>query len=166
MKSHIVAPLMLLASLSALSSCTSTTSAPVNTPVSDTSPQTPVLVKDTGVMTTGSEISTPANPVTTPASTGTGTPSTALTTKTDIMTYTTPAGSDSIEFSLTIDNGVITSVMVTPKAENGISKMRQESFSKAISSEVVGKKIADLHLSAVGGSSLTTGAFNQFIAKF
>ncbi len=165
MNTRIVAPLMLLATLSTLSSCVSTTSAPVVTPVSDTSSQTPVVVKDTGVTGTSSETPMPPTPVTTPSTTGTGAPSTTPITKTETISYNNPAGTDQIEFSLTTDNGMITAVTATPMAEHGISKMRQEAFAKAISGEVVGKKIADLQLSAVGGSSLTTGAFNQFIAK-
>ncbi len=163
MKSHIVAPLILVATLSTLSSCAPSPSAPVSIPVSDSS-QTPVIVKDMGVTPTGSETPMPSTPATSPE-VGTGSPSSTPITKTETMTYNNPAGTDQIEFSLTTDNGVITAVTMSPKAENGISKTYQASFAKAITSEVIGKKIVDLHLSAVGGSSLTTGAFNQFIAK-
>ncbi len=75
----------------------------------------------------------------------------------------TPAGSDSVEFSITVADGVVTAINATPKATNEISKSKQTAFAGEIASKVVGKKISELNLSAVGGASLTTTAFNSFI---
>jgi hypothetical protein len=43
--------------------------------------------------------------------------------------------------------------------------MYQESFASKLSSAVVGRKVAGLDLSAIGGASLTTAAFEQFVAN-
>ena len=40
-----------------------------------------------------------------------------------------------------------------------------QNFAKNISKSVVGKKIKDLDIDTVGGASLTTAAFEQFVRK-
>lgn len=88
-------------------------------------------------------------------------------TRTETVSYKTPAGEDPVEFSVSVlDDGTVTAVTITPKATNDISNKRQTAFASEISSQVVGKKISELNLSAVGGSSLTTSAFNSFIKTF
>lgn len=79
--------------------------------------------------------------------------------------YQSPAGKESIGFKLVVDStGLITSAEAMVKATHEISKMRQESFAKDFPVSVVGKKIADLKsIDRVGGSSLTTKAFNSAI---
>lgn len=79
------------------------------------------------------------------------------------MTYATPAGNDPVEFSVTLTDDVITKASITPKAINDASKTRQEAF-KAELQTIVGKKVSDLDgITAIGGSSLTTGAFKRFV---
>ena len=67
---------------------------------------------------------------------------------------------------MTVTDGVITAVSATPKAIHDISMKRQTAFAGEISSKIVGMKKSDLNLSAIGGSSLTTAAFNQFLQTF
>lgn len=78
-------------------------------------------------------------------------------------TYQSPAGPEEVGFSLVLNaDGTIVEGTTTILAKSPISKMRQESFSKDFSAAVAGKKLTDLGaIDRVGGSSLTTGAFNQ-----
>ncbi|MFZ4461581.1 MAG: hypothetical protein ACOYN2_03445 [Patescibacteria group bacterium] len=124
----------------------------------------------TGTVSTGatSTGSTPAVPDMT--MTGTVAPTTATpapvssaVVHTKTVTYSTPAGKDDVEFSVTTANGKITAVAVTAKATNDVSKMLQGKFKDAIATEVVGKEISKLNLKAVGGASLTTAAFTQYV---
>ena len=163
----MIVPMILLASLVTLVSCTKPVSetvvAPATTPDVKVEVVTPTLVPPTPVTPTP----TPITP--TPIQTATGAPVTTtpqpLTHK-EVVSYNTPAGSDKIEFDVTVTDGVITAASATPMAENSISKMRQTSFASAVSVKVVGKKIANLQVDAIGGSSLTTAAFEQFIHSF
>lgn len=104
---------------------------------------------------------TPVSPEATPAP-----QAAAPVSRTETVSYTTPAGNDSVEFSVTVENGVITAATATPKAENEISKKRQEAFAAAVTAGVVGKSAKNLDVSAIGGSSLTTGAFKMFVQSF
>ena len=60
-------------------------------------------------------------------------------------------------------DGTITEVEVEPKAQTGNSVQFQDKFASGISSEVVGKSIAELNVDKVSGSSLTGGGFNRAI---
>jgi uncharacterized protein with FMN-binding domain len=75
--------------------------------------------------------------------------------------YQSPGGSESVGVSITLAGDVVTAVTVTPEAKSGNSKQYQTAFAGGISGEVVGKKIDDLKVSKVSGSSLTSGGFNQ-----
>lgn len=79
--------------------------------------------------------------------------------------YNSPAGDESVEFTLTTSGDTVTAVSTKPLASNPISRNLQTKFSEAISKEVVGKKKSELQLHAVGGASLTTNAFQQFVAQ-
>lgn len=76
--------------------------------------------------------------------------------------YTNPSGSDEVGFNVMVDaNGVVTGVTVDVLAVNGISKNRQTAFATDLPQAINGKKLMDLNaIDRVGGSSLTTGAFN------
>lgn len=76
--------------------------------------------------------------------------------------YTNPSGSDEVGFNVMVDaNGVVTGVTVDVLAVNGISKNRQTAFATDLPQAITGKKLMDLNaIDRVGGSSLTTGAFN------
>lgn len=126
---------------------------------------------------TAPAIATPA--ATTPAaSTGTdngataGTATTVPATATSYMNgtysavgqYGTPEGQQSITVTLTVDNDVVTSTTVVAAATGEASKMWQAKFIKGVQAEVVGKKLASLHLTNVSGSSLTPIGFNSAVS--
>lgn len=80
--------------------------------------------------------------------------------------YSTPGGQQSVAVEVTIEaDGTITDVEVTPQAESGNSAEFQEEFADGIADQVVGKKIDDLDVSKVSGSSLTSGGFNAAIEE-
>ena len=93
------------------------------------------------------------------------TPPEVLTRK-ETVTYNNPSGSDSVEFNVTVTDGIITSASAVPKAENQISLKRQTEFAANVSAKVVGKKAKNLEVDAIGGSSLTTAAFETFVHSF
>ena len=78
--------------------------------------------------------------------------------------YTTPGGGESIGVSLTIANGEITDASVTQHASGGEAEQYQEAFASDFKSEVVGKKLSEVSLSRVAGSSLTPIGFNNAVA--
>lgn len=86
---------------------------------------------------------------------------------TTVATYRSPAGDEQVGFTLTVDDqGVITNALAKVMAKAQISVMRQESFAKDFPAAVVGKKLSELEkIDRVGGSSLTTGAFNQALSE-
>ena len=63
-------------------------------------------------------------------------------------------------------DGVITAASSKTLATNDASKYNQDNFSKSVSASVVGKKAKDIHVDAIGGASLTTGAFETFVHSF
>ena len=78
--------------------------------------------------------------------------------------YPTPGGLQGIGVTVSLDaDGTITEVEVEPKAQAGNSVQFQDKFASGISSEVVGKSIAELNVDKVSGSSLTGGGFNRAI---
>lgn len=79
--------------------------------------------------------------------------------------YTAPSGQESIGVSLTLAGDVVKDVSVTINATNEDSKKYQQKFVAGYKTLVVGKKISDISLSKVSGSSLTPNGFNDAIAK-
>ncbi|WP_405483495.1 FMN-binding protein [Streptomyces sp. NBC_00009] len=82
-------------------------------------------------------------------------------------TYSADGGygsqNSSIGVSVTLDNGVITDVEVTPHATNTTSRGYQERFADAVPDLVEGKAIDDVQLDRVAGSSGTPDGFNAAI---
>jgi hypothetical protein len=66
-----------------------------------------------------------------------------------VVTYQTPAGSDPVEFSVSVTDDVITAASVTPKSSNQISLKLQTAFAADIASKAIGKKAKDLDLDVV-----------------
>ena len=96
------------------------------------------------------------------------TPAPTVQTYTAEAGYLTPARQElSIEVSLTVDSdGVITDADVTYDGkQDGYSNPNQKRFDDAYERFVIGEEIDGLELSQVGGSSLTTGAFNDALDK-
>ncbi len=77
--------------------------------------------------------------------------------------YQSPGGSESVAVSLTLQDGTITQLTVTPEATHPNSKNFQGKFASGIDALVVGKPIDDLQVDKVSGSSLTSGGFNAAI---
>ncbi len=82
-----------------------------------------------------------------------------------IGTYNSPAGAEDIGVNVTVKEDVITDATVEVKATNPASKNWQTTVSKNIKSVVVGKKLNDVVLDKVSGSSLTPKAWNEAITK-
>lgn len=77
--------------------------------------------------------------------------------------YSNPGGQSEVQVDLTITDGKIADIKVTPQASNGTSKGFQQKFAGGIADEVVGKSLDGLDVSKVSGSSLTSQGFNQAI---
>ena len=177
----ITLPLVMIASLATLVSCgqksvdTTINLSPTATPVVTGVVVTPAA--QTGTTSTTRVETTTTNPPAT-TSTSTITPATQVTPVTqtprvpetisrrETVTYNNPSGSDSVEFNVTVTDGIITSASATPKADNEISLRRQTAFAAEVNAKVVGKKAKNLNVDAIGGSSLTTAAFETFVHSF
>lgn len=79
--------------------------------------------------------------------------------------YSNPAGVSKVKVELTLADGKISDITVTPEATNGTSKGFQAKFAGGIADEVVGKSLDELDVSKVSGSSLTSQGFNQAIEQ-
>lgn len=77
--------------------------------------------------------------------------------------YSNPGGQSKVKVEVTLADGTISVVKVTPEATNGTSKGFQQKFASGIAPAAVGKKIDELDISKVSGSSLTSIGFNQAI---
>ncbi|WP_421741146.1 FMN-binding protein [Cellulomonas sp.] len=80
-------------------------------------------------------------------------------------TYESPAGQETVAVSLTLADGVVTAVEVTPEATNPTSKQFQTTFASGVADVVVGQPIDGLSVDAVSGSSLTPEGFNDALAQ-
>ena len=81
--------------------------------------------------------------------------------------YTSPAGEEEVIFNISVDeNGVITKAETEGLATNPTSIIRQKSFAESLPTAIVGKNISELsNIDRVGGSSLTTNAFNASLEQ-
>jgi uncharacterized protein with FMN-binding domain len=77
--------------------------------------------------------------------------------------YATPESVETVDVTLTIADDTITAVEVTGDPQAAESKRYQSEFIGGIQAEVVGKKIDDISVSKVAGSSLTSGGFNKAV---
>jgi uncharacterized protein with FMN-binding domain len=75
-------------------------------------------------------------------------------------------GSKSIIVKVTLDDGTITAVEVTPNTPTiKRSFSLQKSFALAVADIIVGRPIDEIHLDKLAGSSLTTKGFNDALEK-
>lgn len=79
--------------------------------------------------------------------------------------YTSPGGAEHVDVNLTLANGVITDIQVTPKATIPMSQRFQGLFADNYKQYVVGKKLDEVNLTKVAGSSLTPKGFADALAK-
>lgn len=82
-------------------------------------------------------------------------------------TYLTPARTaHDVDVTLTLAaDGTIIDAAVEYDKGDGYSNPNQERFDNAYQTLVIGQNIADVELSAVGGASLTSEAFNDAVAE-
>lgn len=79
--------------------------------------------------------------------------------------YQTPAGSERIGVTITLQNSIVTDLKMTHYAKESDSKRYQSAFSSGINTLVVGKKLGTLNTNRVSGSSLTSQGFNEAVRK-
>lgn len=77
--------------------------------------------------------------------------------------YQTPGGRESIDVTVTLSGGTITDATVKQNAISGEAEEYQGKFVSGYKSQVVGKKINEVSLTRVAGSSLTPNGFNDAI---
>jgi uncharacterized protein with FMN-binding domain len=77
--------------------------------------------------------------------------------------YATPESVETVDVSLTLAGDTITAVEVTGDPQAAESKRYQSEFIGGIAGEVVGKKLDEISVSKVAGSSLTSGGFNNAV---
>jgi uncharacterized protein with FMN-binding domain len=76
--------------------------------------------------------------------------------------YRTPGGNETITVTLSLKDNAVTAVSVDGNG-TGESAEYQAMFKQGISKEVIGKKIDQINVSRVSGSSLTSTGFNNAI---
>jgi len=78
-------------------------------------------------------------------------------------TYQSPGGADALDVTLTVKNSVVTDASIVEKPGDPASKQWQDTFASGYKTQVVGKNLADLHLTNVSGSSLTPMGFDDAV---
>ena len=84
-------------------------------------------------------------------------------TYTESGSYNAPSGTETVEVTVTLADDTITDVTVVGEATDPQAKRHQGEFSDGIAAEVVGKNIDEISVDKIGGSSLTSGGFNEAI---
>ena len=79
--------------------------------------------------------------------------------------YTSPNGTETVGVELTVAGGAVSDVQITQHPSNPNTRKFQGEFAGGIQAQVVGKKLDEIQVSKVAGSSLTSGGFNQAVAK-
>jgi uncharacterized protein with FMN-binding domain len=79
--------------------------------------------------------------------------------------YESPAGPETVGVSITLADGVVSAVVVTPEATNPASQKFQAQFASGVADVVVGQPIEGLTVDTVSGSSLTPDGFNAALAE-
>lgn len=79
--------------------------------------------------------------------------------------YTSPGGTEQIDVKLTLKGNMVSDAEVVPLAERPISKKFQGEFVAGYKEFVVGKKLDEIKISKVSGSSLTPKGFTDALEK-
>lgn len=79
--------------------------------------------------------------------------------------YVSPGGKQQVAVSLTLADGVVTAVIVTPEAVDPRSQGFQEQFASGIDGVVVGVPLDELAVDKVSGSSLTSRGFADAVEQ-
>lgn len=124
------------------------------------------------LMNKDESVETPVvNSVETPAQNSVETPVVTATyiykngTYTSKGSYNSPGGPEQIDVTLVLKDDVIADVTVKSLATLDASKNWQGKFLSGVKAEVVGKKLSEVTLTKVSGSSLTPKGWNDAIAK-
>ena len=78
--------------------------------------------------------------------------------------YDAPSGNEQIGVTLTLKDDVVTSVIIDNKAA-GVSARWVDRFTSGINTVVVGKKLNEVNVGSVSGSSLTPIGFMEAVSK-
>jgi uncharacterized protein with FMN-binding domain len=79
--------------------------------------------------------------------------------------YESPAGPETVGVSITLADGVVSAVVVTPEAPTPASQKFQAQFASGVADVVVGQPIEGLTVDTVSGSSLTPEGFNAALVE-
>ncbi len=79
--------------------------------------------------------------------------------------YISPAGAESVDVTVTLDDGVITDATFHGNATHPTSMKKQADFATGFEAQVVGKSIDDVSLGVVNGSSLAPKGFMDALVK-
>jgi uncharacterized protein with FMN-binding domain len=79
--------------------------------------------------------------------------------------YVSPNGTETVGVTLTLAGGAVSDVQITPHPSNPNTKKFQGEFAGGIKAKIVGKKLDEIKVSKVAGSSLTSGGFNEAVEK-
>ena len=77
--------------------------------------------------------------------------------------YATPESVETVDVTLTLAGDTVTDVIVTGDPQAAESRRYQGEFIGGIKDEVVGKKLDEISVSKVAGSSLTSGGFMKAV---
>lgn len=77
--------------------------------------------------------------------------------------YTSPNGTETVGVQLTLSGGTVSAVDITVHPSNPNTRKFQGEFKDGIAAQVVGRKLDEINVSKVAGSSLTSGGFNQAV---
>lgn len=86
-------------------------------------------------------------------------------TYTAVGDYTTHAGPEAVQITVTLKDNIITDTQFQATPNERLSQRYQGMFADNYKALVIGKNINDVQLGAVSGSSLTPMGFNDAIAK-
>jgi uncharacterized protein with FMN-binding domain len=79
--------------------------------------------------------------------------------------YYVPHSNETINVSLTLQNGVISNAAIINSEGDDQSARYQQDFATVYKSYVVGKKISDLQIGVIAGASDTSQGFNDALSQ-
>ena len=79
--------------------------------------------------------------------------------------YTSPGGQQNIEVELTLQDGTISAITVTPQASDPQALRYQTDFADNVADQVIGKSLEDANVDTVASSSLTGTGFNAALEQ-
>ncbi|MBG6184554.1 uncharacterized protein with FMN-binding domain [Arthrobacter sp. CAN_A214] len=86
-------------------------------------------------------------------------------TYTQVGTYVSPGGPEEIGITLTLEGDAVTGAEAEPMPSNPTTEMYQGRFASGIQEEIAGRKLDDLEVDKVAGSSLSSGGFSEAVEK-